>query len=151
MMTFYDETLSRLPDPSVRPDYYENVPFKRFMAWLIDITIVGIVSAIIVPFTAFTALFFFPVLLLVIGFLYRWFTLTGRSATWGMRMMAIEFRTNTGERFDSGNAFLHTLGYSLTITTGALQLVSIFLMLISDRKQGLTDHIMGSAAINRPL
>jgi hypothetical protein len=68
-----------------------------------------------------------------------------------MRMMAIEFRTNTGERFDSGNAFLHTLGYSLTITTGALQLVSIFLMLISDRKQGLTDHIMGSAAINRPL
>lgn len=150
-MTFYDETLSRLPDPSVRPDYYKNVPFKRFMAWLIDITIVGIVSAIIVPFTAFTAVFFFPALLLVIGFLYRWFTLTGRSATWGMRMMAIEFRTNTGERFDSGNAFLHTLGYSLTITTGALQLVSIFLMLISDRKQGLTDHIMGSAAINRPL
>ena len=150
-MTFYDETLSRLPYPSVRPDYYKNVPFKRFMAWLIDITIVGIVSAIIVPFTAFTAVFFFPALLLVIGFLYRWFTLTGRSATWGMRMMAIEFRTNTGERFDSGNAFLHTLGYSLTITTGALQLVSIFLMLISDRKQGLTDHIMGSAAINRPL
>jgi hypothetical protein len=32
------------------------------MAWLIDITIVGIVSAIIVPFTAFTALLFFPVL-----------------------------------------------------------------------------------------
>ena len=30
-----------------------------------------------------------------------------------------------------------------------LQLVSIVLMLISDRKQGLTDHLLGTVALNR--
>ena len=150
-MTFYDERLTRLPDPVDRPDYYRNVPLKRFFAWLIDVTIIGVLAAVITPLTAFTAVFFFPAFMIVVGFFYRWFTLSGRSATWGMRMMSIELRSNLGERFDSGAAFLHTLGYTLTISTGALQLVSILLMLISGRKQGLTDHLMGSAAINRPL
>ena len=150
-MTYADEKNSRLPDPQVRPDYYKNILIKRFFAWVIDIVLIGLLALIITPFTAFTAIFFFPLFCLIIGFLYRWLTLSGNSATWGMRLMSIEFRNNFGERFDSGTAFLHTLGYTITVATGALQLVSIFLMIISDRKQGLTDHLMGTAAINRPL
>ena len=39
---------------------------------------------------------------------------------------------------------------TLVITLGSIVLLGeIVLMLISDRKQGLTDHILGTAAINR--
>ena len=67
-----------------------------------------------------------------------------------MRLMAIEFRDRTGRRFDLATAFLHTLGYTLTIATLLLQVLSIGLMLTSARRQGLSDLVLGTVAINRP-
>ena len=55
-----------------------------------------------------------------------------------------------GERFDFATAFLHTLGYTLSIGTLLVQIVSVFLMFTSSRGQGLTDHVLGTVAINRP-
>lgn len=138
-----------LPDPETQPEFYADIPLKRLIAWVVDALLIAVLTAVAVPFTAFTGLFFLPFLYLVIGFLYRWFTLSGRSATPGMRLVAIEFRTAMGERFDSGAAFLHTLGYTVSVTVFPLQLVSMVLMLVSARRQGLTDHVMGTAAINR--
>ena len=66
-----------------------------------------------------------------------------------MRLMNITFRDRYGEPFDSGTAFLHTAGYTISVMAFPAQLVSIALMLISERKQGLTDHILGTVAINR--
>jgi uncharacterized RDD family membrane protein YckC len=77
-------------------------------------------------------------------------TLANGSATWGMRLMAIELRRWDGRRFDLEAAFLHTLGYSISIAITPLQVVSVVLMLSSSRGQGLTDHLIGSAALNRP-
>lgn len=147
-MTMMDTTWG-LPDPHTSPEFYADVPLKRFIAWVVDAILIGILTAIAVPFTLFSGLFFLPLLFLMIGFLYRWFTITSASATPGMRLAAIEFRTAQGERFDSGAAFLHTLGYTLSVSVFPLQLVSIVLMLISDRRQGLTDHVLGTAALNR--
>ena len=56
-----------------------------------------------------------PLTVLVISFLYRWVTIASGSATLGMRMMSIEFRTRYGERFDGGTALLHTLGYTVSV------------------------------------
>jgi uncharacterized RDD family membrane protein YckC len=122
---------------------------KRLLAWVVDVAVIAVLTAIVVPFTFFTGLFFLPLLFLFVGFLYRWATISTGSATWGMRLAAIELRDAQGARFDSLTAFLHTLGYTVSVSVFPLQLVSIVLMLVSDRKQGLTDHVLGTAALNR--
>jgi uncharacterized RDD family membrane protein YckC len=138
-----------LPDPARSPELYADVPLKRFLAWVVDFVVIAVLTAIVVPFTFFTGLFYLPVLFMLLGFLYRWATISSGSATWGMRLAAIELRDASGARLDSGTAFLHTLGYTVSVSIFPLQLVSIALMLVSDRKQGLTDHVLGTAALNR--
>lgn len=140
-----------LPDPIRKPEFYQGVPTKRALAWLIDVVMIGVLSAVALPFTAFTGIFFFPFLMLVTGFFYRWATIAGGSSTWGMRMMAIELRDHQGLRLTGGDALWHTMGYTLSVAFAPVQLISILLMLITGRGQGVTDHIMGTAAINRPL
>lgn len=137
------------PDPMRAPQYYASVPTKRLLAWAIDMVITAIMALIIVPFTAFIGVFFFPVLFMFVGFAYRCLTIGSGSATWGMRIMAIELRDANGERFDFGLAVMHTLGYSLSLAIFIVQLVSIVLMLGSARGQSLTDMAMGSVMINR--
>jgi len=139
-----------LPDPVTEAAFYDGVNTKRAIAWIIDMTLIGLVSALIVPFTAFTAILFFPFLMLIVGFLYRWATLAGGSATWGMRLMAIEIRAADGLRLDGTTAFWHTMGYSVSVAMAPLQLVSVILMVVLGRGQGLTDLVLGTAAINRP-
>ena len=141
---------NRLPDPTAKPEFYRSIPTKRALAWLFDVILIAIASVLILPFTAFLGIFIFPVIMLVIGFIYRWFTIANRSSTWGMRMMGVELRDIDGERLESGTALLHTVGYTVSVAIAPLQLVSIIMMLVSPRKQGLTDHLLGTAAINRP-
>ena len=138
-----------LPDPDLKPEFYADVPTKRLIAWIVDTLIITLFCWIIVLFTAFIAAFIWPLLFLVIGFAYRTVTLANGSATWGMRLMAIEFRDRDGKRFDLNQAALHTLGYTVSISLPILQVVSIVLMLTTVRGQGLTDHVMGTAAVNR--
>lgn len=140
---------AQLPDPDLQAEFYADVPVKRLVAWLADTVLIALISLLIVPFTAFTGLFFFPLLMLMVGFIYRVTTITNRSATWGMRLMAIEFRASNGERFGFGLAVLHTLGLSISFAMPLLQLISIVLMLTTARKQGLTDHVLGTVALNR--
>ncbi len=140
-----------LPDPATRADFYDGVLFKRAAAWGLDMILIALISALIVPFTAFIALFFFPFLMLVIGFAYRWWTLAGGSATWGMRLMGIEIREHDGLRLSGSTAFWHTLGYSLSVAIFPAQLVSVLVMMLNPRRQGLTDLVLGTAAINRPF
>ncbi|WP_127112302.1 RDD family protein [Shimia sediminis] len=137
-----------LPDPDTQPEFYADVPTKRLIAWVIDTVVIVAMSAVVALFTV-VGLFFFAFLLLIIGFIYRTITLTSGSATWGMRLTSLEMRDRTGRRFDFGSAFLHTLGYHVSLSVFPLQLISIGLMLMSSRRQGLTDHVMGSVAINR--
>lgn len=138
-----------LPDPQTQPEFYADVPVKRLVAWVVDMVLIALLCVLILPFTAFTGIFFFPFLILVVGFVYRVVTLANGSATLGMRFVGIEFRTQHGDRFELGHAFLHTLGYSISLSFFVLQVISIVLMLTTSRAQGLTDHIMGSVAINR--
>ncbi len=139
-----------LPDPDHQAEFYADVPMKRALAWCVDAILIAILTMIVVPFTFFLGLFFLPVLYLSISFLYRTVGLARNSATPGMRLMAIEFRDRTGAKFDLGTAFLHTLGYTLTISTLLPQLLSIGLMLTTARGQGLSDMVLGTVAINKP-
>lgn len=138
-----------IPDPVTQPEFYSDVPVKRLIAWFADTLIVAAVCVLILPLTAFTGLFFFPLLMLFVGFAYRIVTISRGSATWGMRLMAIEFRTATGARFDLQMAFLHTLAFTISCAFFLLQIVSVVLMLTSPRAQGLGDHLLGTVALNR--
>lgn len=138
-----------LPDPEIQSEFYADVPFKRFMAWLVDTLLIVVICVLILPLTAFTGIFFFGFLLLVAGFAYRVITLANSSATWGMRLTSIEMRRADGSCFDLGTAFLHTLGYHISFTFFVIQVVSIVLMLTTSRSQGLTDHVLGTVAINK--
>ncbi len=138
-----------LPDPETQPQFYNAVPAKRLLAWFVDTILIGFLTMIAIPFTAFTGLFFLPVLFLVLGFAYRYATIAIGSATWGMAFAGIELRREDATRFDGTAAFLHTLGYTLSVSIPVLQLISVVLMLTSARGQGLTDHVLGTTAINR--
>ncbi|MEL7125209.1 MAG: RDD family protein [Pseudomonadota bacterium] len=138
-----------LADPVTQPQFYRDVAGKRLLAWVVDTILVFLICLLILPFTAFVAAFFFLGLMAVVGFVYRLISLTGGSATLGMRLFAIEFRRADGTRFDLGTAFLHTVGYTVSWAVAPLQLISIVLMATSARGQGLTDMVLGTAALNR--
>ncbi|GGO57650.1 RDD family protein [Roseovarius pacificus] len=138
-----------LPDPVTQPEFYSDVPAKRLLAWVVDTVLIVLICLLIVPFTAFTGLFFFPFLLLVVGFAYRVVTIARGSATWGMRLVSLEFRKLDGQRFDLSMALLHTLGLTISFGFPILQVISIVLMLTTERGQGLSDHVLGTVALNR--
>ncbi|MBD1205130.1 MAG: RDD family protein [Rhodobacteraceae bacterium] len=144
-----DPALQALPDPDRHAAFYSGVPAKRALAWIIDTLFVTAIVLLVVLVSALTAVFIFPLVWLAVGFLYRWITISGRSATWGMRVMSIEFLDRYGQRFDAGTAFLHTLGYSLSMAFVLPQILSVALMMVTRRGQGLTDMVLGSVAINR--
>jgi uncharacterized RDD family membrane protein YckC len=142
--------LHGLPDPVREPDFYAGVTLKRGLAWVVDAGIGLAIAILLVPFTAFTALLWFPLLWLAVGFAYRWATLATGSATWGMRLMAIQIRDRDGGRLDAATAFAHVLGYSVSLAMLPLAVLSAAVMVVLGRGQGLTDLALGTAAINRP-
>src|SRR6056297_687890 len=146
-MTMHDTWA--LPDPDTQPEFYADVPAKRLVAFVVDTLVILVLSLLVVPFTAFTGLFFFPVLMAVIGFAYRVVTIARNSATWGMRLVAIEFRAADGRRFDIGLAFAHTLGLTISFALPLLQVASVVPMLTRPRGEGLSDLVLGTVALNR--
>ena len=143
--------MTQTPDPDLHPQFYDGIAAKRFLAWVVDVILVLGFCLLILPFTAFTGLFFFPFLTLVVGFAYRVATLANGSATWGMRLMAMELRDHRDRRFDLTTAFLHTLGYSLSMTVTIIQVVSAVLICTTARRQSLTDMVLGTVPVNRRL
>lgn len=145
----YHSKSSGLPDPEYYGDLYEDVPVKRLIAWVVDTVLIALIVALFAIIGLLIPLLFLPVLFALVGFVYRWGTIAAASATPGMRLMAIELRDNTGHRLAAGTAFLHTLGYTISVVTVPLQIVSIVLMLTTARRQGLTDLVLGTTALNR--
>ncbi|GAA4229756.1 RDD family protein [Sagittula sp. NFXS13] len=144
----YYEPTSHLPDPERQAGFYEGVTAKRGVAWVADIILIGIVTAVISTVTI-VGLFFIPVIWLVVGFLYRWMTISGGSATWGMRLMAIELRDAEGMRLSPVQAMLHVLGYMVAMSMVIVQIGSVILMFVDERGRGLTDMVLGTVMLNR--
>ncbi|MCV6597083.1 MAG: RDD family protein [Mangrovicoccus sp.] len=138
-----------LPDPDTAPEFYDDVVLKRLFAWIADSLAILALSILVLPFTAFTGIFFFAAIYMVLGVIYRIVTLTRYSATPGMLLTSIEIRRSDGGRMDATLATLHTLLFTFFSTFFLLQAVSIILMLINDRRQGLHDMLLGTAAVNK--
>jgi len=140
-----------LPGPQQRPEFYEGVPGKRAVAWVLDMILIFGLTVIALPFTIFAGVFFFPLLMLVLGFFYRWAGLSIFSATTGMALMGIQIRGSDGDTLTGATAFWHTAGYSLSVMMMPLQIISVILMGVSARGRGLSDLALGTTAVNRIL
>jgi uncharacterized RDD family membrane protein YckC len=139
-----------LPDPVRHAAFYEGVPARRAMAWVIDAGLTGLLAVLLVPFTAFAALLIFPLVFAALNLACRVVSLARMSATPGMWLLGIEFRRADGRPFDTEIAALHTLGTLFTWTTVLPQVASVALMALHPRGQGLTDLVLGTVAIRRP-
>jgi len=137
------------PDPDTQSQFYDGVPTKRLLAWLVDTIVIVAMTVATLPFTLFLGLFFLPALYLVLGFAYRTVTIARGSATWGMRLMSIELRTADDAPLDLSAAALHTLGYTVSLALPLLQVISVVMMLGTARRQGLTDMVLGTVCLNR--
>jgi len=138
-----------LPDPIHQAGFYRDVSTKRLVAFVVDSILITVITILLIPLTAFTALLFFGFLGGAVALVYRTASLANGSATPGMRLMGIEFRTRLGERLDLATAFVHTTLFLFSLSMVFPQVISVILMLTSGRGQGLSDFLLGTAVINR--
>lgn len=141
--------MTHLPDTIPQAAFYETVPTNRLFVWILDAAIILGICLVVLRFTGFLGIFFWPLMWLVVGFAYRTITIANRSATWGMRLVSIELRNRTGARLDLTKAIFHTLGYIISIGIFLLQAVSIVLICASMRGQSLIDHALGAVMLNK--
>ena len=141
--------MTTLPDPQMQPELYADIPSKRLFAWLIDLVIILALLLLAVVSTFGVGLFLLPLLATVISFVYRVATIAAGSATFGMRMMAIELRNSDAARLSFAEALLHTFLHFVMFTSVVLQIISIATTLTTERAQGLHDLILGTTALNK--
>ena len=139
----------RIPYPQSHPEFFESVRTKRFFAWLIDSAIVLAILIITSPFTYFVSLFLFSFFYATIDFIYRTATLYMGSATFGMRIMAIELRHESGHRLDFITSVFHTVGLYVSYAFVLVQLLSIGMMVMREDRKSLTDMVIGTVIVNR--
>lgn len=145
----YSEPYSSLPDPRTQAAFYADVPFKRLIAFFLDVLIIFALTLGFVILTLGFGVLIFALAFAVIGFLYRVGTIAAGSATWGMRLMAIELRNLQGSKLSGSEALLHTIAFYISFGVFPVQIISAVLMLTTARGQGLTDMLFGTVALNR--
>lgn len=154
-MTYNAPSTNGLPDPVQDAEFYDGVPARRFIAWIIDAVIIialSVVATLVAGvMTLGIAFFFAGFLFMATGFLYRVGTISARSATFGMMVMGIEFRTLSGHRFEFRDALIHTGIYTLMVMSFFGQILSMVTMMAAQYGRGVPDMVLGSTAINRPL
>jgi len=147
-------------DPAVNPELFEGVLARRFVAFLIDVTIL----AIPVMFAAIF-IFIFGVITLGIGWALYWLLSPAAaiwaicyygytfgspdSATIGMRVMDLEMRTWYGAPayFVLGAAHALLFWVSVSFLTPFVLLIGLF----NSRSRLLHDIILGTVIINRSV
>ena len=71
------------------------------------------------------------------------------SATSGMRIMAIEFRHESGHRLDFITSVFRIIGLYVSYATVLVQLLSIGMVVMRDDRKSLTDMMIGTVMVNR--
>ncbi|MAX73177.1 MAG: hypothetical protein CMH66_05820 [Nioella sp.] len=146
----YAPMSSALPDPDRQSVFYDGIPPKRLMAWVVDVVLILVMMLIIGVLTLTVAFWLWPLFWVATSFVYRAITIGSASATLGMRLMNIELRNATGARLTGTEAMLHTGAYLLCASFFLPQALSVAMIALGERHQSLPDLFLGTAAINRP-
>ena len=70
------------------------------------------------------------------------------SATFGMRIMAIELRHESRHRLDFISSVFHIIGLYVSYALVLVQLLSIGMMVMRDDRKSLTDLVIGTVMVN---
>ena len=140
--------MTDLPDPIEHAAYYYDVNYKCLIACFVDAVAITFIIFLTSLLTLGIGFFFFAGLWLIVGFFYRFLGLAIYSSTMGMRMTSIEFFQRHGRPINGLYALLHTAGTMIAYAT-SLQIVSVILMLVTSRKQGLVDLILATVVVSR--
>jgi len=142
-------------DAARNPELFAGLRWRRSMAFVVDVAMVGMlfmIAAIVVFFLGLFTLglgwMIYLVLWQGVALLYTAFTLGGpNSATPGMRMMGIEMRLWYGARVYPLLAAVHVIAFwlSVSLLTPFVLLVS----LVSGRKRLLHDIVLGTVVVDR--
>ncbi len=146
-------------NPDTNPEFFEGVPARRLVAFLIDLVILAIPLVVL-------ALFFFAIGIVTLGFgfilfglmpvlsvlwalFYYGATLGGpQSATLGMRAMDIEMRTWYGSSAYFVLGAVHAIVFWVTVS--ALTPLVLFVCFFNARKRLLHDFLVGTVVVNNP-
>ena len=142
-----------MPDPATLPEAFEGVIWRRTLAYLIDLCLIGVLAALFwIIFAVLWVVSFGllgPVLWFLFGLIplaYHTLLLSGRrSATWGMRCFDVELRSITGER----PGFLQALAQTALfyITVGVTCSLILLFVLFNRRKRTLHDFLAGTVLV----
>ncbi len=127
-------------DPAVNPELFEGVLARRFVAFLIDVTIL----AIPVMFAAIFIFIFGVITICYYGYTFG----SPASATIGMRVMDLEMRTWYGAPAYFVLGAVHAIVYWVTVSflTPFILLIAFF----NHRRRLLHDMLVGTIVINNP-
>ncbi len=150
-------TATTVPHPYDDAQFYDGVPLRRLVAFVIDvivatvlmgaIAIIGFIAGFLTLGLGWVVAF---LLFISADFLYRWVTISGSSATWGMAACGIELRDRLGQRLDAGQALVHTAAYYVSVALGIPILLNLLVMIISPHRRLIHDFLLGTVMINRP-
>ncbi len=144
-------------DPLTQPDYFDGVPARRVVAFLIDLVIIGFPIMVVSLF-----IFLFGIVTLGLGWLLFWllspaaviwailyygFTFgSTASATVGMRLMDLEMRTWYGAPAYFLLGAVHAVVYWIAVS--ALTPLILLVGLFNARHRLLHDMLVGTVVVN---
>jgi uncharacterized RDD family membrane protein YckC len=144
-----------LPDPATAPELFDNILPRRVIAFLIDVTLIGMVVlclalvGLIMGFLTFgLAWMTLPLLvpLAVVGY-YALTLGSSRRATIGMSMMDLVLTPTRGQPLDGLAVLLHPFLFWLSFWISWP--VSLLFALFTPRQQMLHDLIVGTLMVRR--
>ena len=68
-----------------------------------------------------------------------------------MILTGIELRNQNAEKLSTEESVWHTLSYTFMVFFIPIQFLSMIMMLLNKRGQGLHDYFLGTVSINRPV
>lgn len=138
------------PNPLDRPEFYDGVLWRRAIAFVIDIALLGAIIVALAIFNLFTLFIFAGLIALIVALplliVYDTATVGSKQAgTLGMRCMGIETRAWNGARPTYFQAFVASaLYWFLTpLTSGLILIWALF----DDRRRQLHDLLSGTVVI----
>ncbi len=141
-------------DPEAQPEYFEGVLGRRILAFLVDVTIIFLLTTAVYAFLLVAGIFTLGLTWLLFGIAFplvalsynAWTLSRPPSATIGMRLLGLEMRTWYGDRMYALLAALHALLYYLSVTT--LTPLILLIAPFTGRKRCLHDFLSGTVVIN---
>lgn len=139
-------------DPTAQPEYFDGLLWRRPLAYLVDLMIIGAIWAVvwvaflILTVLSFGLLHFLWAVLPLIPIAYSTLLLgRPRSATLGMRLFDLEMRTWAGGRPSYLQAAVQTILFYVTVYGTSFLIVLV--ALVNGRRRMVHDFLAGTVVV----